>query len=74
MRGLTCPDCGQQRKFAGFEANVEELRESVRILICTSCHVMEKVVVSDAGMRVLQRCQEITPRRPSQRESLPQPA
>lgn len=74
MRGISCPDCGHQRTFAGFEANIQEQRESVRILICRSCHVLEKVVVSDAGMRVLQRCQEITPRRPSQPEGLPQPA
>jgi hypothetical protein len=74
MREITCPDCRRERVFAGFAADIEEQRESVRIMICKSCHVMEKVVVGDGGMRVLQRCQEITPRRLSPPQGEPQPA
>lgn len=73
MRGLTCPDCGSPRMFAGFEAHIAEERETVRIFVCRSCHVMEKVFVRGADLHVVQRCAEIRPRRKqhNERASLP---
>jgi NMD protein affecting ribosome stability and mRNA decay len=74
MRGMTCPDCGSQRMFAGFEAFTPEERETVRVFVCRSCHVMEKDFVKGPDLRVVQRCEEIRPRRVQQNETVQLPA
>lgn len=74
MRGTTCPDCGGPRMFAGFKALTPEERETVRVFVCQSCHVMEKVFVKGADLRVVQRCAEIRPRRLQQSETVSLPA
>lgn len=49
------------RAFVGFEAHTDASREQVRLFICRTCHVMEKLLVSDGEMQILERRDEVMP-------------